>query len=75
MKNNIFNHKDHWNDRAIGDLRQSYLKRRSRKVRDALNQPNPVYPELHPTGNQPYNQFVDLSPDENLVVPPREYDE
>ena len=37
--------------------------RRARKVRDAMNQANPVYPELTE------DDAVDLAPAENLVVP------
>ena len=65
MGNDIFNTQKHWGERAIGEMPQDYLKRRSRKVRDALNQADPKYPELTK------DESVDLSPDENLVVPER----
>ncbi len=66
MAKHIFNNQKHWGKRVgkFGVTQQKYLKRRSRRVRDAMNTAKPDgsppdYPEL--------GKENDLAPDEFLV--------
>lgn len=61
MAKHIFNNQKHWGKRVgkFGVTQQKYLKRRSRRVRDAMNTANPEYPGL--------GKENDLAPDEFLV--------